>query len=88
MKEYILNFALNALVAWVIATLTFLISGEFGVFAVAAACVGGIAGGIFSGIAYVTGRMKGGLRLDWTLVAVTAVAAIVGGLVGGLQMLL
>lgn len=88
MKEYVLNFGLNFLVALTTAILTFLVSMEVGVIAVAASCTAGVVGGLFSAVAYTAGRMNGGLELDWTLVGVTALAAVAGGLIGGLGMML
>lgn len=90
MKELTINFVLNALVAWFIATLAFLIGKEIGVIAVATAAAGGVIGGFAVAVSYVIGRMKQGAGWDadlWKPLLAQLAAAIVGGILGGVQML-
>lgn len=87
MKEYLVNFLLNAVVAYIIATLSFLISNEISVGSAHTAACAGIFGGIAVAVTYQIGRMKEGATINWSTLGVQCLAAVMFGLLGGLQML-
>lgn len=86
MKELIINFGLNAIIAWVIATIVFLIGAEVGAASVASAIAAGIISGVCNAFTYQFGRMKFGAAFDWKILVAQVVAAILFGFIGGFSM--
>lgn len=91
LREYLINFGLYAVVAYAIATLTFLVSKELGTPSVAGACTAGILGGICTTVSHELGRMVAGSPFNSAAsnrIIIGIVAAILFGLLGGWQMTL
>lgn len=90
MKELSINFMLNLVVSWFIATLAFLIGKEIAVAAVATAAAAGVIGGIAVALSYMFGRMKEGAAWTpelWKPLVAMLISAVIGGVLGGVQML-
>ena len=78
MKEYLINFALVALVAFVAGILTFLCEAPM-----VAAMVSGVYAGLATAITYTFGRMAGGAGYDGKILLVQVIAAVLFGVFGG-----
>ena len=78
MKEYIINFVLVALVAWVAGTLAFLCGAPM-----VAAIVSGIYSGLATAITYTVGRMAAGAGYNGKILLVQVIAGILFGAFGG-----
>ena len=78
MKDYVINFALVALVACVAGILTFLCGAS-----VAGAICGGVCTGLATALTYTFGRMSAGAAFNGKILLVQVIAAIIFGFLGG-----
>lgn len=86
MRELTINFLLNAVISYIIATLVFLVGAEIGIASVASAAVAGVFSGIAIATTYQIGKMKCGGTFDFKAFGIQVLAAIIFGALGGIQM--
>ena len=86
MKDYVVNIIATSVVAYLIATLTFLIGNQAGAPSIASAVGAGVCSGVVLPVTYALGQFFAGKAVDWKLIAFPMVPAVRAGMLGGFEM--